>query len=55
MLDITDLMSGGQAIGGVVGDGVSAGECKVAQIFTPLCLCRFSPYQMHTLDYGVFF
>jgi len=25
MLDITDLMGGGQAIGGVVGDGVSAG------------------------------
>ena len=26
MLDITDLMGGGQAIGGVVGDGVSAGK-----------------------------
>lgn len=25
MLDITDLMGGGQAVGGVVGDGVSAG------------------------------
>ena len=32
MLNITDLMRGGQAIGGVVGDGVSAGELNKPNI-----------------------
>nr|XP_039267582.1 protein KIAA0100-like isoform X1 [Styela clava] len=39
MLDISDLMTGGQAIGGVVGDGVSAGSFQLQRIMSR-CSCR---------------
>ncbi|XP_078495659.1 bridge-like lipid transfer protein family member 2 [Ciona intestinalis] len=39
MLDISDLMGGGQAIGGVVGDGVSAGTFQLQRIMSR-CTCR---------------
>ncbi|CAK8698010.1 unnamed protein product [Clavelina lepadiformis] len=39
MLDLNDLMGGGQAIGGVVGDGVSAGSFQLQRIVSR-CTCH---------------